>query len=140
MLLLVPAAALKTIGMKPAPERALKVWPYAKSEWVGPRSLGQADSSPGRRLPCITMPQEFIHLQPVDYLILAVYFIFVLGFGYWCTDFLVVQRAMAAESMSAARRTPLIAAIPKMLFPALVIVPGMIAISLHHSSPERWNC
>ncbi len=31
---------------------------------------------------------------------------FVLSFGYWCTDFLVVQRAMAAETMSAARRTP----------------------------------
>jgi SSS family solute:Na+ symporter len=56
---------------------------------------------------------------------------FVLSFGYWCTDFLVVQRAMAAESMSAARRTPLIAAIPKMLFPFLVILPGMIAIALH---------
>ena len=55
---------------------------------------------------------------------------FVLSFGYWCTDFLVVQRAMAAESMSAARRTPLIAAIPKMLFPFLVILPGMIAIAL----------
>ena len=52
---------------------------------------------------------------------------FVLSFGYWCTDFLVVQRAMAAESMTAARRTPLIAALPKMLFPFLVIVPGMIA-------------
>ncbi len=59
---------------------------------------------------------------------------FVLSFGYWCTDFLVVQRAMAAESMTAARRTPLLAAIPKMLFPALVILPGMIAIALHHSS------
>ena len=45
---------------------------------------------------------------------------FVLSFGYWCTDFLVVQRAMAANSMSAARRTPLIAAIPKMFIP----VPG----------------
>jgi len=55
---------------------------------------------------------------------------FVLSFGYWCTDFLVVQRAMAAQSMSAARRTPLIAAVPKMLFPALVILPGMIAIAL----------
>jgi SSS family solute:Na+ symporter len=55
---------------------------------------------------------------------------FVLSFGYWCTDFLVVQRAMAAHSMSAARRTPLIAAIPKMLFPFLVILPGMIAIAL----------
>ena len=56
---------------------------------------------------------------------------FVLSFGYWCTDFLVVQRAMAADSMSAARRTPLLAAIPKMLFPALVILPGMIAIAMH---------
>jgi SSS family solute:Na+ symporter len=58
---------------------------------------------------------------------------FVLSFGYWCTDFLVVQRAMAANSMSAARRTPLIAAFPKMLFPALVILPGMIAIALHQN-------
>jgi len=56
---------------------------------------------------------------------------FVLSFGYWCTDFLVVQRAMAANSMSAARRTPLLASVPKMLFPFLVIVPGMIAIALH---------
>jgi SSS family solute:Na+ symporter len=56
---------------------------------------------------------------------------FVLSFGYWCTDFLVVQRAMAANSMSAARRTPLIAAVPKMLFPVIVILPGMIAIALN---------
>jgi SSS family solute:Na+ symporter len=55
---------------------------------------------------------------------------FVLSFGYWCTNFLVVQRAMAAKNMSAARRTPLIAAVPKMFFPALVIVPGMIAVAL----------
>ena len=60
---------------------------------------------------------------------------FVLSFGYWCTDFLVVQRAMAAESMSAARRTPLIAAVPKMLFPFLVIVPGIIAVSLPSNVP-----
>lgn len=53
---------------------------------------------------------------------------FVLSFGYWCTDFLVVQRAMAANSMSAARRTPLIAAFPKMFLPFLVILPGMIAL------------
>jgi SSS family solute:Na+ symporter len=57
---------------------------------------------------------------------------FVLSFGYWCTDFLVIQRAMAAKDMNAARRTPLIAAIPKMLFPALVILPGMLAIALYH--------
>lgn len=58
---------------------------------------------------------------------------FVLSFGYWCTDFLVVQRAMAANSMGAARRTPLIAAVPKMLFPALVILPGMIAIAMYQA-------
>jgi SSS family solute:Na+ symporter len=59
---------------------------------------------------------------------------FVLSFGYWCTDFLVVQRAMAADSMSAARRTPLIAALPKMFFPFLVILPGMIAIALTYQT------
>jgi solute:Na+ symporter, SSS family len=57
---------------------------------------------------------------------------FVLSFGYWCTDFLVIQRAMAAKDMNAARRTPIIAAIPKMFFPALVILPGMLAIALYY--------
>jgi SSS family solute:Na+ symporter len=61
---------------------------------------------------------------------------FVLSFGYWTTDFLVVQRAMASNSMSAARRTPLIAAFPKMLFPVLVILPGMIAIALTTQAGE----
>jgi len=55
---------------------------------------------------------------------------FVLAFGYWCTNFLVVQRAMAARNMTAARRTPLIGAVPKMLLPALVILPGMLAAAL----------
>ena len=63
---------------------------------------------------------------------------FVLSFAYWCTDFLVVQRAMAADSMSAARRTPLIAAVPKMLFPFLVIFPGMIAlVATSHLNPAE---
>jgi len=66
----------------------------------------------------------------VEWLGLAMGLGFVLSFGYWTTDFLVVQRAMAADSMNAARRTPLIAAFPKMLFPALVILPGMIALAL----------
>jgi SSS family solute:Na+ symporter len=61
---------------------------------------------------------------------------FVLSFGYWCTDFLVVQRAMAAKNMSAARRTPIIAAVPKMLFPVLVILPGMIAIALTYKTGQ----
>jgi SSS family solute:Na+ symporter len=60
---------------------------------------------------------------------------FVLSFGYWCADFLVVQRAMAAESMAAARRTPLIAAAIKMLFPFLVILPGLAAMALTAAPP-----
>jgi SSS family solute:Na+ symporter len=55
---------------------------------------------------------------------------FVLSFGYWCTDFLVIQRAMAAENMSDARRTPLLAAFPKMIMPFIVIVPGIAALAL----------
>jgi SSS family solute:Na+ symporter len=57
---------------------------------------------------------------------------FVLSFGYWCTDFLVVQRALAAESMSGARRTPLVAAFPKLMMPFIVIVPGVAAVALSH--------
>ncbi len=55
---------------------------------------------------------------------------FVLSFGYWCTDFLVVQRAMAANSMANARLTPVIATFPKMIVPFFVIVPGIAAVSL----------
>jgi SSS family solute:Na+ symporter len=55
---------------------------------------------------------------------------FVSSFGYWCTDFLVVQRAMAADSEESARKVPLIAAVPKMFLPLLVILPGLIAVSL----------
>jgi len=52
---------------------------------------------------------------------------FVLSFGYWTTNFAEVQRAMAAKNLSAARRTPLIAAYPKLFIPFLVVVPGLIA-------------
>lgn len=55
---------------------------------------------------------------------------FVLSFGYWCTNFLIVQRAMAAESKVAARNTPLIGALPKMFIPFLIIIPGVIALVL----------
>ncbi|GGG77755.1 sodium:solute symporter family protein [Corynebacterium pelargi] len=52
---------------------------------------------------------------------------FVLSFGYWTTNFVEVQRAMASESLSAARKTPIIGAFPKMFIPFLVVLPGMIA-------------
>ena len=55
---------------------------------------------------------------------------FVMSFGYWCTDFLVVQRAMIARNMNDAQRTPIIAAVPKILMPIIVVLPGLIAITL----------
>ena len=55
---------------------------------------------------------------------------FVVSFSYWCTDFLVVQRALAAENEAAAERTPLIAAFPKVFFPLMAIAPGLIVLSI----------
>ncbi|HET7351801.1 MAG TPA: sodium:solute symporter family protein [Marmoricola sp.] len=52
---------------------------------------------------------------------------FVLSFGYWTTNFVEVQRAMASSSISAAQRSPIIGSFPKMFVPFLVIFPGMIA-------------
>jgi len=57
---------------------------------------------------------------------------FVLAFGYWCTDFLVVQRAMISRNLNDAQRTPLIAAVPKIIMPAIVILPGIILLALQN--------
>ncbi len=57
---------------------------------------------------------------------------FVLAFGYWCTDFLVVQRAMISKNLNEAQRTPIIASIPKILMPAIVILPGIIILALQN--------
>lgn len=55
---------------------------------------------------------------------------FVLAFGYWCTDFLVVQRAMISKNLNDAQRTPIIASIPKIFMPIIVILPGIIILAL----------
>lgn len=55
---------------------------------------------------------------------------FVLSFGYWTTDFLVVQRAFSAKDLRAARMTPIIASFPKMAVPVIVVLTGLIAIIL----------
>jgi solute:Na+ symporter, SSS family len=57
---------------------------------------------------------------------------FVVSFGYWTTNFAEVQRALSAKNVSAARRTPLIAAFPKIFLPAIIIVPGLIAVVTVH--------
>lgn len=88
---------------------------YPASAWTSLwRNLGTPSSNP----------------MGVDWIGMVMGLGFVLSFGYWCTDFLVVQRAMAARNIEAARRTPLAATVPKMLVPAIVILPGMIAIAL----------
>jgi solute:Na+ symporter, SSS family len=53
---------------------------------------------------------------------------FVLSFGYWTTNFAEVQRALSARDLSAAQRTPLIGAFPKLLLPIVMVVPGMVAL------------
>jgi SSS family solute:Na+ symporter len=65
----------------------------------------------------------------------------VLSFSYWTTNFAEVQRALSAKSLSAARRTPLIGAYPKIFIPAVTIIPGLVALAtvkgLGGSDPDK---
>ena len=54
----------------------------------------------------------------------------VIAFGYWTTDFLVVQRAMAAKDLRSAKFAPIIASYFKMIVPLIVIVPGLLALAV----------
>lgn len=102
--------------------------------WVGLKNVGGWDGLK-QKLPAAYMHSwqgmGSAHTNPlgVSWFPLVAGLGFVLSFGYWCTDFLVIQTAMAANSEESARRVPLIAAIPKMFFPFLVILPGLIAIA-----------
>jgi len=54
----------------------------------------------------------------------------VISFGYWTTDFLVVQRVLSARNLRAARMSPIIGAAFKMCVPFIVILPGLLALSV----------
>jgi SSS family solute:Na+ symporter len=102
--------------------------------WIGLRNVGGWSGIKATLPATMThswrgMAHASTNTLGVEWVGLAMGLGFVLSFGYWCTDFLVIQRAMAADSEISARRVPLIAAIPKMFFPFLVILPGLIAIS-----------
>jgi len=108
---------------------------FAPLVWIGLKNVG------GWQGIKHTLPETMTHSWKgmahastnslgVEWVGLAMGLGFVLSFGYWCTDFLVIQRAMAADSEVSARRVPLIAAIPKMFFPFLVILPGLIAVTV----------
>src|SRR5260370_1439862 len=103
--------------------------------WLGLRNVGgwsglKARLDSGYTHSWIGMGSAHTNRLGVEWFGLAMGLGFVLSFGSWCTDFLVVQRAMAADSMSAARRTPLVAAFPKMIMPFIVILPGIAALAL----------
>ena len=108
---------------------------FAPLVWLGLRQVGgwhglEASLGPAYTHAWRGMAHASTNKLGVDAFGLVMGLGFVLSFGYWCTDFLIVQRAMAADSMDSARRTPLIAAAIKMFFPFLVILPGMIALAL----------
>ena len=74
---------------------------------------------------------EFTGLDPFWSVVGIVFGLgFVQSFGYWTTNFVEVQRAMASSSLSAGRRAPIIGAYPKMLVPFIVVIPGIIAAVL----------
>ncbi|MBL8929197.1 MAG: sodium:solute symporter family protein [Kineosporiaceae bacterium] len=92
----------------------------AANAGAGPRATQQLESWPGQALSGFD--------SPVLSVIGIVFGLgFVLSFGYWTTNFVEVQRAMASDSISSARKTPIIGAFPKMFIPFLTIVPGMLA-------------
>jgi SSS family solute:Na+ symporter len=74
------------------------------------------------------------HSSPLDTSWIALIFGlgFVLSFGYWTTNYAEVQRALSAKNLSAAQRTPLIGAYPKIFIPALTIIPGLVALVTIH--------
>jgi SSS family solute:Na+ symporter len=114
---------------------------FAPLVWLGLKQVGgwqglQTTLGPSYTHAWAGMAHATTNRLGVDWFGLSMGLGFVLSFGYWCTDFLVVQRAMAANSMSAARRTPLIAAGVKMFIPFIVILPGLIAIALT-SAPDH---
>jgi solute:Na+ symporter, SSS family len=75
----------------------------------------------------------------------------VLSFGYWTTDFLVVQRAFSSKDLRSARMTPITASFFKMALPFIIVVAGLVAWRLtktpgagfqllpHPTTGEPWN-
>lgn len=66
----------------------------------------------------------------IDWIGIAMGLGFVLSFGYWTTDFLVIQRAFSAKDLRSAQMAPVIASFFKMALPVIVVVSGLIALML----------
>jgi SSS family solute:Na+ symporter len=86
------------------------------------------------------LPEQYLHTWKgmgapgdplgVDWWVVVIGLGLTAGPSYWCTDFLLVQRALAAKDLESARKTPLVAAVPKMFFPAIVTLLGMVALAV----------
>jgi SSS family solute:Na+ symporter len=87
------------------------------------------------------IPESFSHIwtftanasqnaMGVDWVGLVLGLGFVLSFGYWCTDFLVIQRTLSAKDMEAAQKAPLIGGAIKLALPFIAILPGLLALTL----------
>ena len=96
--------------------------------WDGACNLGAVSPAAATRTPGTgRMGSAQTNPMGVEWFGLTMGLGFVLSFGYWCTDFLVVQRAMAAESMSRRAAHAAHRRRSQDVFPFLVILPGMIA-------------
>ncbi len=111
--------AITIAGLIPLSYRVLK-------DFHGIRGLEDRLPEPMRHV-WTTMPLAAPTRAPMDVVGVAFGLGFILSFGYWCTDFLLIQRALAARSVRGSIYTPLVAATVKMFFPLLVVVPGLAA-------------
>src|ERR687888_502680 len=111
---------LTVVGLK-----AVGGWAGLQAKVTGTKALGALALHPwqGTGVGHVTNPIG------ADWIAIVFGLGFVLSFGYWTTNFAEVQRALAARNLSAARRTPLIAAYPKLLIPLVTVLPGLIAIA-----------
>jgi len=94
-----------------------------------------AHLEPAMRHTWVGLPLASPHTSRMDVLGVSMGLGFVLSFGYWCTDFVLIQRALAARSTAGVIDTPLLAAFVKLFFPILVVLPGLAAAILFVSRP-----
>lgn len=98
-----------------------------------------AHLEPSMRHTWVGLPYVDPHAFPMDVVGVSMGLGFVLSFGYWCTDFVLIQRALAARSEAGVIYTPLFAAFVKLLFPALVVLPGLAAAILFRAKSGFSN-
>lgn len=93
--------------------------------WLGTNRFGGAARMQGAHWHLWTATPMFARQAPLDGFGIVVGLGFVLSFSYWCTDFVLIQRALTARSVAAGRMVPLLAGFGKLVFSVLVVVPSL---------------